>query len=100
MVASKVIALTRWISPYAREEDNAYAVFSKSSGGGRSGSLQGIETGAEDGFCTSSWERLETCYRQIARPTQKRTAGGSAYRRLRRRVSDTESTTERTRRTL
>jgi hypothetical protein len=56
--------------------------------------------GAEDGFCTSSWERLETCCLTIAGPTQKRTAGGSAHRRSRRRVGATESTTERTRRTL
>jgi hypothetical protein len=56
--------------------------------------------GAEDGFCTSSWERLETCYLTIAGPTQKRTAGGPVHRRFKRRMGDTELITERTRRTL
>jgi hypothetical protein len=56
--------------------------------------------GAEDGFCTSSWERLETCCLTIAGLTQKRTADSSAYHRSKRRVGDTETITERIQRTL
>lgn len=47
MVAGKFIPITGCISPYAWDEDDAYAIFSKSSGGGRCGSLQGFGTLSE-----------------------------------------------------
>jgi hypothetical protein len=39
--------------------------------------------GAEVGLCTSSWERLETCCRQTAGPTQRRNSGAGVSPPLR-----------------